>query len=247
MHWRRTLSFSGVILNKRRTVVTVVHARMGSSRFPGKMMALLGDHPILEWVLTRSLRISDSDHFVLATSDLPIDDVIADFGRNSGIEVFRGSNDNVLQRVIDASERHQPDAVVRICADNPFIEPNLVSDLVRHFRNNWCDYLFNHRPGLGLTIADGFGAEIFDYSVLRTIEHRFSEPRYREHLTSALWEHTDLFDVRSLLPSPALADDRFRFDVDVLHDLLYLEGLVTRGKITLSSTASEIMEVARAR
>lgn len=232
-------------MRRRRTVVAVVHARMGSSRFPGKMMALLEDHPVLEWVITRTLRSSEVDHFVLATSDLPQDDVLVDFAMGMGIDVFRGSNSNVLKRVIDSAEPFGADAVVRVCADNPFIEPSLISDLVRHYRKNWCDYLFNHRPGLGLIIADGFGAEIFDFSVLKSIEGRFAEPRYREHLTSAYWEHQDLFDVKWLAPDAALADQSFRFDVDTPEDLRYLQGLVRGGRITMASTAYEIMDVAR--
>ena len=226
--------------------MAVVHARMGSSRFPGKMMALLDSRPVVEWVVRRTMQSSGVDHFVLATSDLPQDDVLADFATGLGIAVFRGSNQNVLQRVIDAAEPLGADAVVRVCADNPFVDPNLISKLLEHFRNNWCDYLFNHRPGLGLVVADGFGGEIFDFAVLKTIEDRFAEPRYREHLTSAYWEHQDLFDVRWLKPDSALADHRFRFDVDVPEDLLYLQGLVQRGNITTASTAHEIMEIARA-
>ena len=209
-------------------------------------MALLDNHPVLEWVLTRTLRSSDVDHFVLATSDLPQDDVLGDFAKSMGIDVFRGSSSNVLQRVIDSAEPFGAHAVVRVCADNPFVEPGLITDLVRHFRDNWCDYLFNHRPGLGLIIADGFGTEIFDFSVLKTIEDRFAEPRYREHLTSAYWEHQDQFDVKWLAPDAALANQRFRFDVDTPEDLHYLEGLVRRGRITMESTADEIMDVARA-
>jgi len=225
--------------------VAVVHARMGSTRFPGKMMALLGKHPVLEWVVTRTLRSSEVDHFVLATSDLPQDDVLVASATGLGINVFRGSDQNVLQRIIESAEPFGAQAIVRVCADNPFVEPSLIDDLVGHFRANWCDYLFNHRPGLGLVIADGFGTEIFDFAVLKSIENRFAEPRYREHLTSAYWEHNDLFDVRWLACDAALADSRFRFDVDTPEDLNYLESLVQSGNITMASTAHEIMDVAR--
>jgi spore coat polysaccharide biosynthesis protein SpsF (cytidylyltransferase family) len=96
-----------------------------------------------------------------------------------------------------------------------------------------------------LIIADGFGSEIFDFSVLKSIEGRFAEPRYREHLTSAYWEHQNLFDVQWLAPDAALADQGFRFDVDTPEDLRFLQSLVRGGRITMASTAYEIMDVAR--
>lgn len=237
---------NGQTLSNKKIVVAVVHARMGSTRFPGKMMELLGGYPVAEWVVRRTLRARGIDHFVLATSDLPQDDMLVKLGERIGITTFRGSNENVLQRVLGAAEQFRADAVVRICADNPFIDPELISSLVADFRSNWCDYMFNHRPGLGLAIADGFGGEVFDVAVLRSIENRFEEPRYQEHLTLAFWEHEDIFTVRSLAPSPALADSCLRFDVDAPNDLKYLNQLVEEGGLTMLSSAAQIMDVARA-
>lgn len=232
---------SGAILLHSQQVVAVVHARMGSARFPGKMLAQLGGYPVLEWVLRRTLRADGIDSFVLATSDLSQDDALAALGKRIGIPTFRGSHENVLQRVIDAADSYKADAVVRVCADNPFIDPELITALVSDFRRESCDYLFNHRPGLGLDIADGFGAEIFDMDVLRNIEKEFNEPRYREHLTSAIWEHSHRYSVRSLKPPAELSKKHVRFDVDTHEDLMFLESLVSNGKLTMTSTATQIL------
>ena len=98
---------------------------------------------------------------------------------------------------------------------------------------------------MGLDIADGFGAEIFDMKVLRSIEDEFNEPRYREHLTSAIWEHQHRYSVRSLPTSAELRKSHLRFDIDTDEDLRFLDNLVSNGKLTMMSTAAEILKSVR--
>jgi len=233
-----------MILLSDKRIVAVIQARMGSVRFPGKMLASLGGYPILEWVVLRTLGALSVQSFVLATSDLDQDDVIEELGKRCGIAVFRGSHENILRRVIDAATQFVPDAVLRICADNPFVDPSLLDSLVDDFRNDWCDYAFNHRPGPSLSVADGFGGEVFDFCSLTSVESRFSEPRYREHLTSPFWEHQDVFKIRAVGVSAELQHPSLRFDVDTPGDLEKLNRLVTRGRLNMKSTADEIVRVA---
>lgn len=184
------------------------------------------------------------DHLVLATSQLEVDNVLSDIGSSLGIEVFRGSHDDVLQRVLDAAEPYQPDAVLRVCADNPFIDPGLLDELLLRFRANWSDYAFNHRPGLGLVVADGFGGEVFDAEVLASIGSRFADARYREHLTSPFWEHEHLFSIDAVEVPSELRHPQLRFDVDTPEDLEYLNQLVSKAKIHFDTLARDIVRAA---
>jgi spore coat polysaccharide biosynthesis protein SpsF len=208
------------------------------------MLATLAGHPVLEWVVRRTLGTRGVQEFVLATSELGQDDVIQEVGRRCGIAIFRGPHDDVLRRVIDAARHCESDGILRICADNPFVDPRLLSHLLLDFRGNWCDYAFNHRPGLGLSVADGFGGEVFDYQSLASIEARFGEPRYREHLTSPFWEHQDAFKIRGVPVEPELQRPELRFDVDTPEDLKKLNLLVAHGQLSMVSTAEEIVKVA---
>lgn len=243
MHYLQTMCCSGVTL-PRRKVVAVIHARMGSSRFPGKMLATLGHAPVLEWVIRRTLKTESVDAFVLATSDLHQDDVLATLGKQLEIPVFRGSLDDVLTRVVDAAEEFQADAVLRICADNPFVDPAVLTLLVTAFRKNWSDYAFNHRPAFGLDVADGFGGEIFDLGALAGVRTRFDNPRYREHLTSPFWDHPEIFSIQAIACPNSLRRPELRFDVDTPGDLEFLNSLVLRGQLTFDSSAEEIIRCA---
>ena len=218
---------------------------MGSTRFPGKMLANLGERPVLEWVVRRTLRVDGVQHHVLATSELVQDDPIASLGRSLGIEVFRGPHEDVLQRVLDASAAYDPVAILRICGDNPFVDPGMVSHLVSSYRQFRCDYAFNHRPALGLQVVDGLGGEIFGIDSLRLISTNFSDPRYREHLTLPFWDHPESFSIRAVEVPIELRYPSLRLDVDTPKDLEYLNGLVTSGRLNIDTAAHEIIRCAR--
>jgi len=163
--------------------VALVQARMGSTRFPGKMLAQLGGHPLLEWVLLRMRRARMIDEVVLATTTLGRDDELVALAQKLGIEVFLGSENDVLGRLSAAAVQCGADIVVRVCADNPFIDPDEIDRLVAHFKSNACDYACNNQDRLGNRYADGFGAEILSNFLLQQIAQTATDARHREHVT----------------------------------------------------------------
>ena len=171
---------------------------MGSTRFPGKMLQLLGSYPILEWVLRRVSRAEFIDEVVLATSDRSIDDALVELANCLGIEVFRGSESDVLGRFAAAAEHYHAETVLRICADNPFVDPDELDRLVLEFSDNSCDYACNHQDRLGSRYADGFGAEILSNQLLQRVAQVSKEPKHREHVTLYLWDHAEQFTLHSI-------------------------------------------------
>ena len=151
-------------------VVALIQARMGSSRFPGKMLQTLGSHPILEWVMVRVSRAKLIDQVVLATSDQTMDDPLVELAERLEFSVFRGSESDVLGRFAAAAKHHEAEAVLRICADNPFVDPGELDRLVSEFRSQSCDYACNHQDRLGSSYSDCFGAEILSNNLLQKIE-----------------------------------------------------------------------------
>ena len=225
-------------------IVALVQARMGSSRFPGKMLELLGDFPLLEWVLRRSCQSKKVNTVVLATTDQSGDDSLVSLAARLGVPVFRGSEKDVLGRFSEAANQHNADIVVRVCADNPFIDPREIDRLVTYFEEEPCDYACNHQDRLGSDYADGFGAEILSNALLQTITNQVDDPQYREHVTLYLWEHPDQYQLCSVPAPPALAFPDLRFDVDTYIDLNALQVLVDMG-IDIGSPAEKIIDIKR--
>lgn len=218
---------------------------MGSARFPGKMLASLGGRSLLEWVLHRVTKAANLDETILATSTHPRDDLLAELAEKSGVQVYRGSESDVLGRFVAAVEISRAETVVRICADNPFVDPGEIDRLTDFFNNSNCDYACNHLDRLGSRYADGFGAEILGAGLLRQIASRTTEARHREHVTLYLWDHADEYCLKAVSAPRALACPDLSFDVDTPADLRELENLVVAG-INLETPAARIVELALA-
>jgi spore coat polysaccharide biosynthesis protein SpsF len=224
--------------------VGIIQARMGSTRFPGKMLANLGGIPCFEWVVTRLRRAKTLDSVLLATTNLSSDDNLVNLARDLGVEVYRGDEHDVLGRFIEASHISKAERVVRICADNPFIEPEEVDRLVTFFDEVQCDYACNHQNRLGSSYADGFGAEITTAKILKKIDLLAIEDLYREHVTLYLWDHLQDFVVKAIKAPCYLAFPNLRFDIDTKEDLVKLELLVKSG-VTLNTSAEQIIQLAK--
>ena len=229
---------------KPRTVA-IVQARMGSARFPGKMLANLGGHPLLEWVLRRVGRARRLDETVLATSTNARDDALAALAATIGIRTCRGDELDVLGRFVAAADMSDATQVVRVCADNPFIDPDEIDRLVTFFQTKACDYACNHMDRLGSRYADGFGAEILSAELLQKIAGLATEPKHREHVTLYLWDHAAEYRMLAV-PAPAeMAYPELRFDVDNPADLAALEQLLA-ADVNLQTPAPQIVALKQA-
>jgi spore coat polysaccharide biosynthesis protein SpsF len=224
--------------------VAVIQARLGSQRFPEKMLALLGNRSLLEWVVTRVRRSEMLDRVVVATTQESRDDRLADECARLGVDVMRGPTDDVLARFAQAVEGDAADAVVRVCADNPFIDPACIDELVREYRRHGVDYAYNHRPHGACDYADGFGAEILSRGLLDKLQASDLSARHREHVTLAVVDGTIPAITHACIAPKELAYPKLRFDVDTANDLKSLNQLIALGQISLVTTAAEVVRVA---
>jgi spore coat polysaccharide biosynthesis protein SpsF len=217
---------------------------MGSSRFPNKMLQKLGPHTILEWVLYRVARSKKIDRLMLVTSFEDKDNELVASVEKLGISIFRGSEHDVLERFAFAASNFSTDYIVRICADNPFVDPNEIDRLILEFLESPCDYACNHRDSLGSNYADGFGAEILSNNLLQKLNKIATEDSHREHVTLYLWDNAHSFKIRAIKSPKEIAFPKLRFDVDTLEDFNYLKQLISMG-VRLDSTAAEIVSFAK--
>lgn len=224
--------------------VAVIQARLGSRRFPEKMLALLGGRSLLEWVVTRVRQSSLVDHVIVATTTEPRDDRLVAECQRLGVVVARGSTDDVLGRVVGALTGDSCDTVVRVCADNPFIDGRCIDEAITTHHNEEVDYTFNHRPHGSCNYADGFGVEVISRRLLEQLHSTPLSLSHREHVTLAVVEGVVSASIHGCLAPPGLARPDMRFDVDLPGDLARLQQLVTSGNLTPESSAIEVLAVA---
>ena len=111
--------------------IAVAQARMGSTRAPGKVMRDLGGKPVLAWTIDALKAASGIDLVVLATSSLPADDVIETWCKHNNVLCFRGSESDVLDRFYRCAATYQADIILRLTCDCPWLDPNVISEVVR--------------------------------------------------------------------------------------------------------------------
>lgn len=202
-------------------VNAVVQARVGSSRLPGKVLRPLGGHPVLAWVVRAARAAEGVDAVVVATSDDPADDRVAELADDLGAVVVRGSEDDVLARFLLAIDQHPCEAVVRLTADCPLLDPALISQVVAVWRHDpGYDYV---ATTLVRTLPRGLDVELATSRALADVSHR-ARPYDRVHVTSGLYADPARYRLLGLVVSPP-ADD-LRITLDTPEDAALLDGLV---------------------
>lgn len=124
-------------------IVSTIEARMNATRLPGKVLLPVGGKPVLGCLIDRLKQTPSIDEIVLATTTNPSDDVLVDFAPSKGIHYFRGSEENVMSRVIAAAESRDAELIVEVTGDNPLIDPEIIQQLIQLFLYNPCDYASN--------------------------------------------------------------------------------------------------------
>ena len=147
-------------------VIAIVQARVGSIRFPNKVMQPVSVNiPMIEVLFSRLNQSKEIDKIVLATSTDLRNQPLIDHISNLGFEVFQGSENNVLDRYYQAASQYNPDAIVRITGDCPLVDPEVVDTVVNAYKLNNADYVCNTNPP---TYPDGLDVEVFSFSALKT-------------------------------------------------------------------------------
>jgi glutamate-1-semialdehyde 2,1-aminomutase/spore coat polysaccharide biosynthesis protein SpsF len=206
--------------------VVIIQARMGASRFPGKVLELLKGKELLWWVVERSLAIPAIDQVVVATSVSPSDDRIHDFCIMNKIECFRGSEMDVLSRFYKAADQYNADIIIRITADCPLLDPHIAGQVLRLVSSRSADYASNVLPP---TWPDGLDCEAFTMTALENAHKNAMRNSDREHVTPYIRNNQHLFRVRNVSSSvPGL--QTHRWTVDTPEDLAYLEQILSQSK-----------------
>ena len=152
-----------------KKIIAIVQARMGSARLPGKVLKEVNGKPLIEILFHRLPHSKKIDKIILATSNSKENDHLAKIVEKLGFEVFRGSEDDVLDRYYEAAKPYSPEAVVRITGDCPIIDPQLVDEIIGLYQENNVDYVSNTSPP---TYPYGLDTEVFSFKALEAALNR---------------------------------------------------------------------------
>lgn len=192
--------------------VAVIQARMSSSRLPGKVMLPLGRRFELEHVIRRVRRATEVDEVIVATSTETADDIIAWFGEQAGVDVFRGDEQNVLDRVYKAVDGLDADDIVRVTGDCPLIDPKTIDATVIHRRRSDVDYASNI---IERTFPRGLDVEVFSFESFRQVHRRATESAHLEHVTLFYRDHPEEFELANVESVNVFDDSQLHYRTDL--------------------------------
>lgn len=214
----------------KKKVVIITQARTGSTRLPAKVLKKIGQYTMLEIHLQRLLLSKNADDLVLATTDDVKDDAIADIGKAIGLLVYRGSENDVLDRYYQAAKMSKADIVVRVTSDCPLNDPKLIDQIIQEHLKYGKDFTSNiiHRY-----FPDGLDIEIFNFDVLEKAWNEAKEQKDREHVTFYIWQNSDLmgkslFTAHNVITKDNLNFADFRLTLDYSEDFLMFERLIKK-------------------
>ncbi len=197
-------------------VVCIVEARFASTRFPGKVLKPILGEPMLGRMIERLLRARTVDSVVVATSTSRADDAVADAARHAGADSFRGSEEDVLARVVDAARAHHADVIAETTGDCPLHDPALVDKVVADYLMGGADFVGNIHP---YTTPRGTDVRVFSTDALAEIERSSHDPADREHVSLHFWEHPEKYRLRNVVSDFPSSAAGLRLTVDAQQDL----------------------------
>lgn len=188
-------------------ILAIVQARMSSSRLPEKVMKKILGKPMIGHLFQRLSLCKRIDKIILATSSLPENDVMCEYVQKQGFDIYRGSEDDVLDRFYQAAKQYDPQGIVRITGDCPLLDPKVCDEVIAAFQGRKIDYVKT-----GPTFAEGVDCEVFTSKALSKAWKEAKLKSEREHVTLHFYNNPDIFKTLEL--QNRTDDSRYRFVVD---------------------------------
>lgn len=204
-------------------VIAILQARMSSSRLPGKILLPILGKPMLHHQIERVLQSKLIDKVVIATSDQSEDNPLESLAFTLGVDCFRGSLNDVLDRFYHAAVDNSATHVVRLTGDCPLIDPSVIDKVIKHHLLYKSDYTSNGNPP---TYPDGLDVEVIEFSVLEQAFEQAIIPSDREHVTPYIRSLPNRYHLENVTYTEDLSN--LRWTVDELDDFKFVEEIYAR-------------------
>jgi len=192
---------------------------MGSTRLPNKVLMPVLGKPLLGWMFDRVSSCKEIDEIVIATTKDGLDDVIEEFARSINCQVYRGSEEDVLDRYYQAACLVNGDIIVRITADCPLLDHRILSNMIQNFAVSDLDFLSNSEP-LPSSWPDGMDVSVISFKALHKAWQKAIKPSDREHVTFYFWNNISSFRCKRVEHYPDLSKYRITIDYQEDFDLI---------------------------
>lgn len=206
-----------------KKIIATIEARMTSARLPGKVMMLAGNIPMLSHLINRLKAVPSIDEIILATTSNKTDDLLEQLAFDEKISCFRGSENDVMGRVLDAAKYFHGDIIVETTGDCPIIDPNLIEQGINTFMINNVDYLSNCHIR---SYPDGMDYEIFTLTSLAKSALLTNDSSDREHVSLHIRNNPKIFKHLYLYAPTNLYDPSLGLTLDEMEDYILIKNII---------------------
>lgn len=208
---------------KNKKIIASIEARMSSTRLPGKMLADIGGKPVLTRIIDRLRQAGTLNGIVVATTDQAADDPLASLAEREQVPCFRGSETDVLGRVVGAHQMMGADIVVEITGDCPLVDPKIIDLGVNAYLNNDVDVVVN-----ASSFPIGIDVQVFSLAALVDVKENISDAAVREHVSLYFYEHPARYRILRLPAPEHYHAPQFRLVLDYPEDLQLIREIYRR-------------------
>jgi spore coat polysaccharide biosynthesis protein SpsF len=222
-------------------IIAVIQARMGSSRFPGKVLKKFDGKELLIRQIERVKNSKFIEKLIVATTQLARDDDIYNLCKNHDIECFRGSEGDVLSRFYECAKQYGASTVIRLTGDCPLVDPEIIDLVVVKYLSEKLDFCANTVPPHSSTFPDGSDVEVFSFQALEKAYNEIDDIHLKEHVTFQFWKTNDYKSSQYHAP---INLSNFRYTVDYPEDYEVVKYIFKQiAKNNLSGRLSEIIHI----
>lgn len=209
--------------HKNPRIVATIEARMTSTRLPGKVLLPVLGKPILFYLVERLKAVNIISDIILATTKNLNDDVLERFARDNDIDCFRGSENDVMGRVLSAGKKARADIVVEITGDCPLIDIQIADQVIETYLNNEVDYVSNCHIR---SYPDGMDVQVFSLEKLESSASMTECPLDREHVTLHMRNNPNIFSRISLIAPKMLRKPNLGLTLDEIDDFQVIKSII---------------------
>jgi len=213
---------SSKVFEVKDRVVCIIEARMDSVRLPGKVLEKIGDKNSLEHIVQRMRRVDQIDSICFATTINDKDNKIEELSKKLEVGCYRGSEKDVLKRVLESAIMFRAKVIVEITGDCPFVDSHLVEQFLQIFLQNDLDYLSNN---ILPSYPDGFDIQIFTTEALELSSLHALSNAEREHVTMHIKHNPQMFKILNLVAPKEYRYPNLSVTLDTFEDLEVLRNL----------------------
>jgi len=201
----------------------ITQARTGSKRLPKKVLKKINDLTFLQIHLRRVIKSKLANIYIVATTDSKKDDIICNLSIDEGFKVYRGSEDDVLDRYYKAAKENKIDVIVRLTSDCPLIDPELIDIIIQKHFSYKKDFTSNVTER---TFPDGLDVEVFNFKILEKAWVNSKNKSDREHVTHYIWKNEKIFT--NYCFKNKVDYSKYRLTLDYPEDLKLFKSLIKK-------------------